>query len=498
MSKLLFRQFIFVAGTVLFSMAAVAQAVVYPFTKGLKPSEEYEVKVNGKDVFVYASPVPAAYCSFDIEGPVEIWIKAKRDIKWVDVRPLSAGVKTQFKDSIIVFKISKPCQLSIELNGSIKSPLFLFANPPEKNKPSKNDPNVIFFEGGTVYNAGSIEPKNNQTVYIEGGAVVVGSIRSKNANNVAIRGRGILDGTWNRKFDDSLVKLGQFDKLVVLPNEENYRRSIEMLQCNNLLIEGIIVHNSTTWTVVPENCDRVEINNVKLISDQPSDDGIDIAHSQHVWVHNSFIRTKDDCIAVKSYNKGEQDVDSVLVEKCIFWNALWGNGLEIGFELNSNEVRNITFRNCDVVHVEMGAVFSIHNAGTATVKNILFDNIRIEDAKQKLFDLAIFRSRYSEDGPATEEETRRLYLFGAWDGVISVPAEKKNYHEQFRGTIKNVVFRNINIVDGLFPFSVFYGFSNTKNISGVSIENLTVHGKKITSLNEAKLTLENASSIGIK
>lgn len=181
-----------------------------------------------------------------------------------------------------------------------------------------------------------------------------------------------------------------------------------------------------------------------------------------------------------------------------FWNALWGNALEIGFELNSSEVRNIRFKNSDIIHVEAGAVFSIHNAGTATVKNILFDNIRVEDARQKLFDLAIFRSRYSEDGPPTEEEVRKLYLNGAWDGVIAVPADKKDYHAQFRGKIKNVVFRNINIVEGQFPFSIFCGYNKLKNVSGVRIENLVVNGKKITTIKAAKLSLENADNIIVK
>ncbi|HLL43381.1 MAG TPA: hypothetical protein VK369_09595, partial [Segetibacter sp.] len=91
---------------------------IYPTTKGLHPSQDYEVTVNGKKAFVYASPVPAAYCSFDMSGPVDITIKANRDIKWVDVRPRSAGIQPDFKDSTIKLHLTKPVKLSIELNGS--------------------------------------------------------------------------------------------------------------------------------------------------------------------------------------------------------------------------------------------------------------------------------------------------------------------------------------------------------------------------------------------
>ena len=478
----------------------LAQAVIYPSPIGLAPSPDYQVKVNGQPAFVYASPAPAAYCSFDINGAVEIIIKANRDIKWVDVRPLALGIKPIFKDSTITIRLSKPAQLSIELNGSIKMPLFVFANAPEKNKPSKNDSNVIFFEAGKIHHAGLIKMKSNQTVYIEAGAVVVGAITAKDANNIKIMGRGILDGTWNNRFDDALIKAGAFDKMPQ-PSQQTYQRFIELTNCENVSIEGITLHNSTSWQAVPINCRKVLINGIKIISDQASDDGIDVVHCKALTITNCFIRVKDDCVVIKALlpkGPGVQDVDGVLVQNCVLWNALWGNALEIGFELNGVDVKNIRFNNCDIIHVEMGAVMSIHNAGTSTVSNIIFENIRIEDADQKLFDLAIFRSQYSDDGPKEEAERKRLYLNGAWDGVMMVPADKKVYHATYRGKINNVIFRNISIVDGLFPYSVFYGFDKNKSVSNITIENLRVHGKKITALKDARIYLENTTDIKIR
>ena len=478
---------------------AAAQEIIYPVPAGLKPSTDYTVFVNGKEVFVYASPIPAAYCSFEMIGPVTVIIKANRDIKWVDVRPLSSGITPQFKDSTINIRISKPQQLSIELNGSIKMPLFIFANAPEKNKPSKTNPNVIFFEAGKIHYAGLIEVNSNQTVYIEGGAVVIGAIIAKDAKNIKITGRGVMDGTWNNRFNDSLIKAGLFDKLPT-PSEDTYKRFIELTNCEDVIIEGITLHNNTTWQIVPVGCRKVVIDAVKIISDQASDDGIDVVHSKNVIIKNCFIRSKDDCVVIKAYMKeeGAQEVDNVIVENCVFWNALWGNALEIGFELNGVDVKNIRFSNCDIIHVEAGAVLSIHNAGKSTVSNIIFDNIRIEDARQKLFDVAIFRSQYSEDGTSDPEERKRLYLNGAWDGVLSIPAGKKEFHAQFRGFIKNILFRNIQIADGNFPYSVFYGFDELHNVQDVRIENLSVHGRKIHTIKAAKVYIENTKNITIK
>jgi polygalacturonase len=244
----------------------------------------------------------------------------------------------------------------------------------------------------------------------------------------------------------------------------------------------------------------VHIDNIKIVSDNASDDGIDIVRSRNVLIENCFIRTKDDCIAIKTlmdYPKSE-GIDSVLVRHCIFWNAAWGNGLEIGFELNSSELKNIRFADNDIIHVEAGAAISIHNAGTATVSNIIFENIRIEDVRQKLFDLAIFRSQYSDDGTHDKVEREKLYLNGAWDGVLSVPPNEREAHAKFRGHIQNVLLKDIQITDGGLPFSIFYGSDNSHKVKQVTIKNLTLHGKRITSLKDAKFYMENTSNIKIQ
>jgi len=172
--------------------------------------------------------------------------------------------------------------------------------------------------------------------------------------------------------------------------------------------------------------------------------------------------------------------------------------LEIGFELYSSEVKNITFRNSDIIHVESNAALSIHNSGSAVVSNVLYDNIRIENVGKKLFDLAIFRSRYSIDGVETEEEMKKLYLHGAWDGVLQVPSDKKNFHAKFRGYIKNITFRNISLIDCNYPYSIFNGYNQDKNINGVKIENLVVNGKKITDKKNFKSYIENTENITVK
>ncbi|MGB9746414.1 MAG: glycosyl hydrolase family 28 protein [Bacteroidales bacterium] len=444
------------------------------------------------------------------------------------MRPLSSGIKPLFQnsDSIIRFRINKPGKYSVELNGGVLIPLFLFANPAETIMPYKNNRNVMFFEKGKIHYPGTIILKDNQEIFIEEGAIVVGTIKGRNAKNVKIRGLGILDGSYSSQFMDSCATANKTNAGVkALPERGGINGLISLNECSDIVIEGITIYNSKTWDVVSALCNRVAIDNIKIISDNGGDDGIDVVSSKNVKISNSFIRTKDDCIAIKSFaktlalqsqqkeNLAQQKitnpsfpplpegpffgVDSVMVTGCVFWNALWGNSLEIGFEL-SGDISNVRFIDNDIIHTEGGAAFIIHNARRGVVRNILVDNLRVEGTDQKLFDLAIFRSYYSEDGARNPEEEERLYLHGVWDNVQLVPEAEKELRMKYRGHIRDIMLRNVALVDGPFPFSVFYGSDKEHLVENAIIENLTVYGKKIKTLEEAKFYLENTKNIIIK
>jgi len=468
--------------SIIFTFQVAAQAYIYPFPQGVEPSKTYKVTVDRKELFVYNAPV-APVASFDMSGPVNIEIKADRDVKWVDIRPKNLGIHPEFKDSTIRFRLEKPCNISIELNGEFSNkPLYLFANPPEKNPPAKGAKGVHYFEAGKVYTLGIIEVTSGETVYIEGGAVVYGMIHAEKASDIRIAGRGILEGSRNREYQKG-----------------SWRRFVEMKDCKNVQIEGITLINSPTWQIVPINCENVSINNVKIVSNNGGDDGIDVVRSRKVLIENCFIHTKDDCIAIKSAwdYPGNVGNENILVTRSVFWNTEWGNALEIGFELRADTMKNIAFRDCDVIHCDDGAVMSIHNGDRSVVTDVIFEDIRVEDARQKLFDLAVFLSQYSVDSP-DEKSKEFVYQNGPWDGLVHVPADKKKEHARFRGQIRNVTFKDIQVVDGIFPFSVFCGYDEDHLVENVIIENLTVHGKKITNSTDARLYTELARNIQFK
>ncbi|MFW6309781.1 MAG: hypothetical protein ACOC1D_01655, partial [Prolixibacteraceae bacterium] len=127
----------------------------------------------------------------------------------------------------------------------------------------------------------------------------------------------------------------------------------------------------------------------------------------------------------------------------------------------------------------------------------LYENIRIENAQHKIFDVAIFLSQYSYDRPADEEIRRQQYKLGAWDGVqIEVPG-KEEFHKQFRGKISNVTFRNISVMDGPVPFSLFVGYDDEHEIENVKIDNYSYYGKTVRNIHEGRIFIRNIEDFAI-
>ncbi len=467
----------------LLTSVSYSQVTTWQGPAGFASDKFYRVKVNGISVPVYDTPI-ASYTVFDFVGKVNVEITTMYDVRWVEARPMRLGItSTYINDNTFSFSLDKPENVSLELNGRIRQqPLFIFSNAPEKNKPSKADKNVVWFESGKLYKDVKLELQDNQTIYIEGGAVVQGLFFAENKKNIRIIGRGILDGSFNKDI------------------VENTKRFIDLRDCENVSINDIILHNGTTWQIAAFHSNKINITNARIVSESGGDDGIDIFRCTNVVVDGVFAHTKDDCIAIKSGGKYPADhpTDNILVKNCTFWNSIWGNAIEVGFELYSNEVKNIRFENIDIIHVEDGAAMSIHNAGQAHVHDVVFENIRVEDTRQKLFDVAIFFSQWGPDGNRDPEFTKKYYLHGAWDGVQKIPEGTEAEHRPFRGKISGVVFKDIQVVGGLMPFSVFHGYDAEKNVSDITIENLTYMGKKLTDEKQAKIRKQNTIGLIIK
>ncbi len=417
----------------------------------ITPSNDFSVYVNDEEVYVYSCKV-ADYVIFSFEGEISVKIKTNKKNLTAIIRPVSLKIDTNYQDGFITFTIKKANNLSIEIPGLPQ--LYIFANPLEKNVPNPKDPAVIYFKGGQVYDVERLEVESGQTIYIEGGAILKGAIHSIFSENITVRGRGIIDASY-------------------MPYHKY--RMLVFEKCKNVQLEGIVTTGTPVWNLVLGCCNNVAIDNLKLIGWVVCSDGIDIVGSQQVKIKNCFLRNNDDCIAVKSVSYHERENDSqtdwrrdvrdVVIENCTMYNDQAGNVMEIGFETQSDVIENITFRDIDVIGGHgYGGVFTIHNGDRALIRNIKYEDIRVEHFYDKLIDLRIMNSRYSKDNE--------------------------------RGKIRDIYFKDIQtIADQHNCISLVGGFDDTHDIAGITFDNFYIGSKKIRDQDDLQLYTKHAKKI---
>lgn len=321
--------------------------------------------------------------------------------------------------------------MSFEPDGK-NHPLLIFANAPEQNAPKKGDANIIYFGPGIHRPTGGvIQLKSNQTLYIAGGAIVHAAVVVNNAENVVIRGRGILCGSdW--------------------PHHEGpAAHLIEIISSRNVSVEGIILRGSYGWTLVPEDSENVTITNVKICGGRVfNDDGIDLVNSRHVLIRDCFIRTDDDCIALKGLHDEWGNVDDIRVEESVLWCDRARITL-MGHESRAKYMQNIVYRDIDIIHFSM-APFLLQPGEEMTLQSVLFENIRLNGTGQEDF--------------AVLNPTINQYM------LRKVP-----------GHIKNIQFKNVALSGTPGGYRVIVeGYDDSHKAEGIKFENVSILGKPLT------------------
>jgi len=456
-----------------------SRATIYTAPADEESSPDFTVKVDGNDVFVYRARVSAypenqvwpgyqrpldqtemaSFCYFDIDKAVNVEIESKKKIDQVTIRPLSKNVRPVIDGDQITFTLTEPCQLAIEVNDRHHA-LHLFANPVEKNPISEATENVIYFGPGTHY-PGIIEVKDDQTVYVAGGAVVHTLIRVRNMKNVTIRGRGVLDGTTFERGKGNIVK---------------------MERSENIKVEGVILRDPPDWTLTMFYSKNIEIDNVKIIGLwRYNADGIDIVNSNHVKVENSFVRAFDDCIALKGYNptKNEQmNLHDIHVDNCVIWND-WGRAFEIGAETMTDTISRCSFRNSDVIHF-VHLALDIQNGNRAHVFDIVYENIRIEDPITDRYFLG------APDSPEKLADTSMTRYLGFPIG-IHVYEETFWSKDEKIGKVSDILFKDIHYTSEHLPQIVLSGYDAEHDVSDITFDNVTMNGKKIMNVSDGNI-----------
>jgi polygalacturonase len=253
--------------------------------------------------------------------------------------------------------------------------------------------------GGTVlvpaggYVTGSLWMRSNVTLHLEAGARLLGSqniadypvwvshwegnaqpgyaavISGESLSNVAVTGRGTIDGRaqfWWDHFRNGTL-------------EYTRPRLVRLVDCRDVLIEGVTCVNSGIWTLHPTACDNVVISRVTVRNppDSPNTDGINPDSCCNVRISDCHIDVGDDCLTLKSGSEDDRrdfprPCENITVTNCTMLRG--HGGVVIGSEMTGG-VRNVAISNCVFRGTDRGLRIKSRRGRGGFVEDVRADNI---------------------------------------------------------------------------------------------------------------------------
>ena len=425
----------------------------------------------------------AGYITFSADEAVELRVKRKKKFDSAIIRPLSKNVEVTVAEDQAVFTLRECGQYVLEF-GDTHNVLHIFF---EKIKEYPDAKNATVYFGPGIHFPGVISLRDNDSVYIDRQAVVFGSLYSAGAKNVKIFGGGVLDNSTEERITEHCY-------------ENHTKGTFRIYNCENVDVSDIILTNSSTWALSMFNCRNIHVNNVKLVGHwRYNTDGIDIVNSEDVSVENCFIRSFDDTISIKAIYDHPKPVQNITVDRCVMWCG-WGKNCEIGIETACTEYKNVTFKNCDLIHNSHGAM-CISCGNQADMHHLLFENIHVEFQSEGLPQVL-----QQEDGqkydpcgktllPRMIRNSLKAFAIRTEcaTGILRKTSEKP-------GDIHDITYRNITVHTDdpkIKPVIDMEALVGEKKIRNFHLENVFINGKKVDCLEAFDLRLVNTENVTI-
>ena len=431
--------------------AKLHQAFTYPAPEGAPLKHDYDVYIQPRGhkewtkIDTYMARVNApigdnkhqrseiSYAFFDFTGDVFVRVVCKnKKYKTARIRPDYRGTIAQVEnDSVVKFLLFQPENVSVEFDGNITDNLLLFTSKPTVSKEEaelqakKEQRNFVYYAPG-LYTDKTIAVPSNTTVYLAGGSYFTGTFTIEDAENVSILGRGVARPA------------------------DGYE-GCHVHRSKNILIDGMILN-----TCPIGGSDGVTLHDVRSISHPGWGDGLNVFASSNVLYDRVFCRNSDDCTTVYATRKGfTGSARNIRMTNSTLW-ADVAHPIMIGLHGNpevGDSIVNLKYDNIDIIcqsepQVEYQGCMTINCGDNNYVKDVVFDNIRIEQIHQGSL----------------------LQVRVGWNS---------KYCTAPGGGIENVVFRHIRY-DGAQPYmSVITGYDEQHQVKNVTFEGLKINGKVI-------------------
>jgi hypothetical protein len=234
--------------------------------------------------------------------------------------------------------------------------------------------------------------------------------------------------------------------------DPSIKMGVRIANSKNITVEGIVTTQCSTG-----GSDSVTIRNVKSISYYGWGDGMNVFASSNVLFDGVFCRNSDDCTTVYGTRAGfTGGCKNIAMQNSTLW-ADVAHPILIGTHGNSpnpDTLENLNYINIDILdhteaQLDYQGCMSINAGDNNLVRNVRFENIRIEDFRQgQLVNLRVFYNKKYCTAPG-------------------------------RG-IENVLFKDITYNGKNAELSVISGYDENRKIKNVIFQNLVINGKLIT------------------
>lgn len=454
----------------------------YPFPeKYEKKSSDFTVSCMGENIEVYSCDVSkyplnrvfqgkqrefrqterASFVMLGSDGCVNLRITPSASFNKVTVRPLSQNIQPIIENGSVSLEFCKPGQYSIEFD-SMHNSLMVFINP-EKDF-AMPESNVLYFGAGVHIVDERIELEDNETVFIDEGAVLYGSINATDKKNIKVLGYGIIDNS-------RMNRANEINGCAVLDPDagEMTGNPIFFNRCENVVVDGVTIVNSSGWNIYIDGCKDIKINNIKLIGQwRHNADGCDFCNCTNGLIENSYIRTFDDCIAVKGFKlNNSMPTQNITARKCVFW-CDWDKALEVGVETSAPYMKDIVFKDCDVIHGNI-IMLDVHHSDRAQISNVRFENIRLEYTGEE--QKPVLQTKDGEEYPFCDSEYVPI--------PFVVTSEITPWAiDGYVGDMSGIYFKDISMTtqNSVVPKGSVIATREKSIIRDVHFENITLNG----------------------
>ena len=423
------------------------QVFTYPAPAGAPLKQDYDVYVQPRGheewtkVDTYMAKVNApvgdnrhqiseiSYCFFDFTGDVFVRVVAKnKKFSQCRIRPDYRGTIANVQnDSTVQFLLFQPENVSVEFDGNITDNLLVFTSKPpvslgEARREAESKGRSFRSYGPGFYQEDTIHVASNTTLYLEGGSYFTGTFAIEDAENVRIVGRGVARPV--RGYEGCHV----------------YRSK-------DVLIDGLILN-----TCPIGESSKVTLHDVRSISHPQWGDGLNVfGGCSDILYDRVFCRNSDDCTTAYATRKGfSGSVRNVRMTNSTLW-ADVAHPIMIGLHGNpavGDCLENLRYDNLDIIcqsepQVDYQGCLAINCGDGNLVKNVVFDNIRIEQIHQgSLFHVkVVWNSKYcTAAGAGIEDVTFRNIRYYGSQPNLSVIAGYDESHQ-----VRNVRFEGLKI-----------------------------------------------------